>query len=293
MAVLCLAVPGVLAQQPGPDGADSASVSDLRRCQDTLVPPNLPPLMVFQQAAPADTTPAIVEQVDLVAQRIAATVRAAIGGTGDLVPRADSLGAWAGAPVRLPIVMVLHRTQPSSWRIDSASDTVDAKLTALYAGALRTIPPDSLWMVWPDGYAPDSVAFRLLLHAALPHTRPASTHSAMFALYSTTHIVEMPAVVMENQPLPYYPDDAEKHQVLGEVLLAFVIGRDGRADASTIRVLQPTADKLRTSPFAHYYREFVNSATSAVRKFRFYPARKGTCTIRQAVQYPFSFTRPG
>lgn len=288
--MLLLAVPqGAVCQEAGYDGTHNANLSDIRRCQDTLQAVNLGRATIFQQALLADTAPALVAQVDLVAQRIAMAARTALGAAGDAVPAADSLGIWMFAGVNLPFVVVVRRDQPGSWHIDTTSHSLSPKLSDFYEGVLRSIPLDSLWMVWPDGYAADSVAFRLWLAAGPSNGSIVATKHALFAVFSTKAIIEQPALVMEHQSGPHYPFDAEMHRVVGEVLLQFVVTADGRADMKTLKVLQPSEQRLRTSPFEHYYREFTNEAIGAVRHFRFYPARIGTCRVREQVRFPFSF----
>lgn len=280
------------AQQSGYDGVYKPNEIDVRRCVDTLQVGSLTRVTVFQRAVLRDTTAAVRAEVDLVAQRIAAAARSALGASGDAVPDADSLGIWLRGDGRLPLVVVLHREQPGSWRPDTTSDTLSAKVTSLYTAVLRSIPPDSLWMVWPDAYGADSIAFRMTLVAEPVGRSFVASNSSMFAVYRTQGVLEQPALVKQHQVSPRYPYDAEMHRISGEVLLAFVVTAEGRADASTIRVLRPSAEVLRTSPFAHYYAEFVQAAKEALWNMRFYPARIGTCRVREEVQFPFLFAAP-
>ncbi|HEY7894538.1 MAG TPA: energy transducer TonB [Gemmatimonadaceae bacterium] len=289
--LLCAAAAGGSAQQSGSDGADAVATGP-SQCADTLQPANLMRVTVYQEVSAKDTASALVSQLDLVAQRIAIAVRTALGAAGDAVPQADSLGVWMGAGRRLPFVVVVRREGAGSWRRDTNSDTISAKVTNLYAGALRSIPPDSLWMVWPDGYAADSVVFRLMLIAASNTSHLSATTYSLFAVYGTNGLREHPALLMKGQPSPWYPTDAEYRGLVGDVLLQFAIDTQGRADMTTIKVLRPTAATLSTSPFAHFYREFALAAEEAVRHDRFYPARIGTCPVRQLVQFPFSFSKP-
>jgi hypothetical protein len=247
---------------------------------------------IFQQALLRDTTPALLAQVDLVAQRIATAARFALGARGDVVPAGDSLGIWKLGPLRLPFVIIVRRDQPGSWRVDTASRSLSPKLSALYAGVLRAIPPDSLWIVWPDGYAGDSVAFSLLLDGLSPGTSTVMTRNALFAVFRTRALIAKPALVAEHRKPPRYPFDAETRGIVGDVLLQFVVTKDGRADMSSLKVLTPSETLLRTSPFEHYYREFTNEAIAALKTYRFYPAHIGSCAVKQLVQFPFSFAAP-
>jgi len=269
-------------------GASAPNPSDVRGCADTLQARNLTRLTVFQRAVSADTTSAVRAQVDLVAQRIAGAARRALGAHGDAVPAADSLGKWMGSVLRLPFAVVFHRGQPGTWRSDTTSDTISAKVVQLYDRVLHALPPDSLWMIWPDGYAPDSVVFHLTLMSGRGDEARMAEHS-LFAVFSARGILEQPALQKPDQYPPRYPADAKRVELPVTVLLQFVIGSDGRVDPGTLKVLRPTADTLRASSSAHYYQEFVDAAEAAIRNYRFYPARIGGCAVRQLVQFPFVF----
>jgi len=292
IGLLCSGAGAAHAQQATYDGAYSTSSRDARGCSDTLQAANLTRVTIFQHASLRDTTPAVLAQVDLVAQRIAAAARGVLGARRDAIPSADSLGIWTRGVLRLPFVVVMRREQSGAWRSDTTSDTVSAKLVRLYEAVLRAIPPDSLWMIWPDGYSPESVAFRLTLTSGKGDpVRMAEQHS-LFAVFSTRGILEQPALLRQDQAPARYPLDAIQHHISATVLLQFVVGADGRADASTLKVLRPSLDTIGASPFAHYYQEFVDAAETAVRNFRFYPARIGGCAARELVQFPFTFATP-
>ena len=289
VALLCAGVTRVSGQQVTYDTTHDTRSSDIRSCEDTLQAGNLARLTIFQWAALRDTMPAINAQVELVAERIAVAARRALGARHDDIPFVDVFGVWPHRVLRLPFVVVLHREQPGTWRSDTTSDTMSAKLIGFYEHVLRSMPPDSLWMIWPDGYAPDSVEFRLTLMSGKGDVRRMAAESSMFAVFSTKGISEQPALQKEDQYPPRYPPDANRVQLPVTVLLQFVIGPDGRVDLSTLKVLRPTADTLRASPSAHYYQEFVDAAEAAIRNYRFYPARIGRCAVRQLVRFPFVF----
>ncbi len=291
-AALALASPSAVSQAPQFNGIGSVDLSDVWHCTDTINAANLARVTVYQHAALTDTTPAVLSQIDLVSQSIAAAARRALGSAGGSVPVADSMGIWVYDVRHLPFVIVIHRSTSWTWRFDSAADTISAKLTRLYAAVLRAIPQDSLWMVWPDGYRSDSIAFGLDLRPfGEPILRP-TVRTSPFPVFSTAGLSEKPALLKEGQSHPLYPGDALMQRIVGNVLLQFVILADGRADSSTIKVLEPSEETLKTSQFAHYYTEFAQSASRAVRRYRFYPATVGSCPVKQLVQAPFSFLIP-
>lgn len=286
---LCASAAGAAGQQVTHDTTHDTKSSDIRSCEDTLQAGNLTRLTIFQQAALQDTTPAVNAQVELVAERIAVAARSALGARHDDIPFVDAFGVWPRGVLHLPFVVVLHREQPGTWRSDTTSDTISAKVTGFYEHVLSAVPPDSIWMIWPDGYAQDSVEFRLTLISGNGDVRRMAAEHSMFAVFSTKGIAERPALLKENQPPPRFPLDALHQHIAGFVLLQFVIGTDGRADLGTLKVLRPTADTLRASPLAHYYQEFVAASEDAISNARFYPARIGACAVRERVQFPFTY----
>lgn len=264
--------------------------SRLAQCRDTLSPANVVRLTVGQQVELKDTTSAILAQLDLVGERIADAARASLGASGQAIPTGDSLGMLPSAYNAIPIDIVMHREGPWAWR-PGAPDKFPAppKLTAFYARVLGTIPADSLWIVWPDGYQPDSVVFRLVLFGYSQHVPTANRRTSLFSVFTTKGILERPAVATHIAWIEY-PPDANFHHIVGEVLLQFVIDTTGRADAKTIRVLEPTAARMDSSEFATFYTEFIRASRSAVEQSRYSPARLGGCLVREQVQQPFAYS---
>ncbi len=80
-----------------------------------------------------------------------------------------------------------------------------------------------------------------------------------------------------NSP-PYYPDVLRAAHVEGEVLVQFVVGVDGRADTSTVKILKST------------HKLFTDAVTAWLSTGRFVPAEVGGKAVKQLVQMPFQFT---
>ncbi|HEU5480947.1 MAG TPA: energy transducer TonB, partial [Candidatus Tumulicola sp.] len=238
-----------------------------------------------------DTSRAILAQVDLLGWRIVQAVRASLGASGTSVPPGDSFGKWP-LPIRhLPFDIVVRHNRRGSWRMGAAadSDAASPALTALYERALGTIPPDSIWMIWPEGYAPDSLVFRLDLVAFGQPGRLMPDKTSLMAVFSATGVAERPA--LQRQHLyATYPADARRMRIIGNLLLQFVVDTTGRADTQTIRVLRPTPAQVDSSEYPHYLREFIDAARSAIARDRFTPARVGRCAVRETVQLPVSYT---
>jgi hypothetical protein len=257
-------------------------------CLDTLSDANLTRVIVSQRAVLTETNPAILTQGALVSQHIASAARAALGGAGDSLPVGNALGVWRQATEHLPLVIVIHKDGPFSWHRDRGAQTTNAKLAAFYERVLQAIPPDSLWMVWPDGYAADSVAMRLDVMSDNPFENAPSMRATLFPIFTAQGLARTSAAVDVHVDPPY-PQDATADSIAGRVVMAVVIGTDGRADSSTIHVDEPTAAVLAASPMAHYYREFIDASRAVLMRETFRPARIGGCVIRQVVHLSFDY----
>ena len=257
-------------------------------CLDTLSDANLTRVTVSQRAVLTETDPAVLTQGALISQHIAAAARVALGSAGDSLPAGNALGVWRQSLEHLPLAIVIHKDGPFSWHRDGGAQAANAKLTAFYERVLRAIPPDSLWMVWPDGYAPDSVAMRLDIMSDNPYENAPSMRATLFPVFTAQGLARTSAAV-DVRVDPPYPKDAVGDSITGRVSMAVVIGTDGRADSSTIRVDEPSAALLATSPMAHYYREFIDASRAVVMRETFRPARIGGCVIRQVVHLSFDY----
>ncbi|MGH7649661.1 MAG: hypothetical protein ACREND_16220, partial [Gemmatimonadaceae bacterium] len=213
-----------VAQESAFTGIRPRSLPNGSQCRDTLVAANVARFTALQLAVSRDTTAAIVAQLDLVGQRIAEAARTSLGATGQAVPAADSLGMFLNSYTRIPIDIVLRRSGSWTWRlVPPDSNQAPAKVTALYARALQSIPADSMWIVWPDGYAPDSVVLRLELMSYRNMIQfSGRATSAAFAVFTTKGISWTPAFVRRRPPAGY-PPDAVRKRFGANVLLQFMI----------------------------------------------------------------------
>lgn len=88
---------------------------------------------------------------------------------------------------------------------------------------------------------------------------------------------ELPQTLPNTCQAPRYPSALEAARVQGNVLVEFAVDTSGRADASSIRVLNST------------HSGFENNAKAAVETCRFRPARMSgqavRATVRQRIQF--------
>ena len=95
------------------------------------------------------------------------------------------------------------------------------------------------------------------------------------SVFSTAEVDELPELVEDIHLL--YPSQLERAGVDGLVQLQYVVGRDGRVDERTIRVL------------ASSHPAFLLAASQALRDSRFRPGRRGGRPTAVLVQQTFRF----
>lgn len=287
--MLLIATPsGIWSQTASGAATPARAGSASRTCLDTAIDANLTRVTLYQHLWVRDTNAAIVAQVALLSQRIAEVARAALGGASDTaLAAADSFGTWKDELKELPFKIVLHRDAPSTWSVNHPADTVNRKLTALYARVLQSIPPDSLWILWPDGETRDSIPFSIEVMSNYRHQGEAIRQSS-FPI-ATAKSMQFVDAQLTHQAIPHYPDDARLEGISARVLLQFVIDTNGRADPNSIRVIEPSPAVLDTSRFAHFYREFIDVSRDVVVRNRYAPARYGACLVKEGVRVPLAY----
>lgn len=85
----------------------------------------------------------------------------------------------------------------------------------------------------------------------------------------------------DNPAAPFPEDEAQDSVTAGEVVLRFVVDRDGEPALETIEI-------VRASSWS-----FVRSALNALPEQLFEPARVNGCAVAQVIDYPFSFVLKG
>ena len=89
------------------------------------------------------------------------------------------------------------------------------------------------------------------------------------------------AVPLRDNPQPVFPDDEKGDStVTGEVVLRFVVDRDGHPVMETVELMRGTSFS------------FVRAALAALPKQVFSPATIRGCAVSQRVEYPFTFAAP-
>lgn len=105
------------------------------------------------------------------------------------------------------------------------------------------------------------------------------SHRMMTATFPRMPVYD--AQPLATNPAPAFPADALKQGLTaGEVVLRFVVGRDGAPTDDTVELVRGTST------------EFVREAMAVFPRLRFRPAVIHGCAVPQLVDYAFSFIAP-
>lgn len=264
-------------------------------CILAIPPDQLKRTTAYLHATVADTgNPALVVQADLMAQDVAEAMRTRTGGPSEELPFADSVVK----PWSVPAVLIATMHADGSATRRAASQSGDTLATSMLLDAFDKVRKNgSGLIVWPDGYAADSIVVRLMRwpNALTPDGSMRmikATHS-QFGVFRVLEPIERPALAKPNNPAPRYPYSNMVHRVIGSLLLEFVVDSSGSAVPSTMHDVWPRGKPRLTGDLGRYYDDFVESTESAVATWKFYPAAVGNCHVQQIVQLPIKYRFPG
>jgi hypothetical protein len=170
-----------------------------------------------------------------------------MGATSDELPFRDSVVK----PWSVPAVLIATMHADGSATRRAASQSGDTLATSMLLDAFDKVRKNgSGLIVWPDGYAADSIVVRLVLWPTAL-TRDGSmrmikaTHS-QFGVFRILEPIERPALPKPNNPTPSYPYSDLAHHVIGSLLLEFVVDSSGFAVPSTMHDMVGTAPSRRS-----------------------------------------------
>ena len=243
-----------------------------------------------KHVAKLDST--FVLQAGLIAQDVAAQMRKMLGARGEDAPIADGKIAWYSVPSQ--IVVTARRDGSMRWR--GRGFLGDSSATLLLANAFDSARASGdVAMIWPDGFAADSVVMTLGLRPE-PVTQAITYTPGMspikFAAFYLAVPEESPALPVRDNDMPRYPDENERHRVAGQLVMQFVVDTAGKAIPSTIHNVWPEDAPRLTGDEKRYYDAFVSAVSAWNVRMSFTPARVGVCPVKQLVQLPIRFVGP-
>jgi hypothetical protein len=275
--------------------ADSSPAYGRSSCLDTIPASAMTRVPVYAAASPADSTSAsaraALPSADVLTQLAAERVRAMLGASEGKLPAGEPAVTWRGLDAELRLTG--YRDGRYVWTIGGADTTARGRAGAALLGrALAAVQADGELFAWLDGTPGDSAAFVIALHRpdvdragklTLPKLRLAVPVLSVAAPW------DEPAGKIRSNVSPKYPRRPREMNIVGSVILQFVIDTTGRADMSTVRDLWPRDRPRLTGDFGAAYDEFLEAARAALPRYRFTPMRIGGCVVRQRVQLPFEW----
>ena len=295
LGAITLAPRGVDAQN---SLASSPSSAPHASCLDAIPASAMSRVLAYIWAESEDSSATARNAGGLIAESAGDRLRAMLGDSGSTVPRADGRLSWR--QIDGSVRVVLHRT--SGIAVASPADSLADDTTAgaaagnrtgirMVAEATRQLSSEPAMDFWPPGVRGDSLAFRLSL--VTPDVRHDGTVKPLSVAPAVpVFTLEQPwidDVRVVTAVMPHYPDGPHRANVIGSVMLAFVVDSSGRPDSTTLHDMWPPGRPRPTGSAADDYRAFYASAREASLLTTFTPRIIGGCRVGQLVQQPFQF----
>lgn len=246
-----------------------------------------------QSLTTMDTSIVRATELTLLNQRIARAVRATLGGSDTLLPRADSL-AYPDADGSLPVAIVVHRDAPATWHVDAGADSAGARLAKLYGLVLGTMAPNDLWISWPTGATRDAAEVRVQLHTQMFGALNADQSSdKAVPIFRTLHPVDPNGPPVLARGGPFVPSSHIANGRVGwRVVMEATIDADGNVEKTTVHDVRSLASASDSAHFDDDYKKLVDAARQAILHSKYVPAHHNGCAVEQAVQQSF-YVNPG
>jgi hypothetical protein len=263
------------------------------RCTAALTAADMRSKSVYLDARMAPQTDAtLTSQADLIASDVASVLRTQLGGSDSAAPDIGQKIKWYSIPAEL--ILVAREDGSMTWRGTSLSG--DAGAVALLSTAMDSARRHgSAVMLWPEGFAADSIVLRLSLLPKLfapQPSPPAATGTRMrFLVFTMLAPLETPALPKGDLNIKY-PTYNEQHRVTGQTITQFVVDTNGKAVMSTFRDVWPANKPRLSGALEGYYADFIRAVREGVAAETFSPAHTGSCITPQVVQLPVNFAAP-
>lgn len=294
--VLVFAVPQRLTGQPvsSRDTVSMTAAPPTGACANPVGRDSVADVMLSQRIATQDASARLPASMATFEQRLAERVRMALGGSVDSMPYFDALGTADQVAGVVPLVLVLHRRKPPTWRVDSAAAATPLAIADIYTTALRDLSADPPPIKWPDGLADDSTEMSVTL---VPHRINRTTGklgpierlvgSPVLWMHDAVDADQPP--VLRRPAFPTLPHDAQHSRILETVVLDAIVDANGHAESASIRDVPELAVASDSTHFEHYHEEFVAAARQAILESWFFPARASGCAVAAMVRLPYTF----
>jgi hypothetical protein len=240
------------------------------------------------------TDAAFTLQAALMAQDVAAELRALVDSTHSAMPNADGMLAWYTVPAQ--IVVTVHGDGTETWRVKSVEG--DSSAARMLGAAFDSAQAHgSARILLPEGARADSMLVRLSLtpkYQGYQEEIPAHARRGMkFGVFYLSEPDVTPAVPKRNWRAPKYPSENESRRVGGNLLMQFVVDSTGRTVPNSYRDLRPENRPPLAASEIDAHNAFVRSVNAWYTTITFEPMRLGGCPVKQMVELPLEFAPPG
>lgn len=280
--------------------APSVAAAPAKACIDTLSEGAMRRVAVYLTPElrrdapwrPDNTPPYFHQSAGLLAQDIAARLRAAIGDSAGALPRGEPRLTWRALDGQLHVV--LYRDGHVRV-VDTLGADPSREGLSLVARTAEQVDASPEPQPWPDGVAADSlpIVFRLVAPGFDREGRVRElSERPLVPVFSVMHPWTEPVRLRHGVP-PHYPEKALYGGAEGRVIMRFVVDSSGRADPATVEDSWPANVPRQTGDEGRYYRDFVSAVRRSILDSSYEPALVGGCPVRQQAQQPaeFSFRR--
>lgn len=244
-----------------------------------------------QRLTTIDVTTVRAGELIALNHRIAGAVRATLGVSDTLLPRADTLNYPEDDGV-LPITIELHRDAPATWHADSAADSADARFVRLYDLVLSTMAPNALRIAWPSDAARDSAEIRVRVRKQVFGGLVDHPAQPAVLIYKALHPIDPNGSPVLARSGDFIPSYHVLNGVAWRVVMEATIDPDGSVEKKSVHDVPSMASASDSAHFDYSYRKIVDAARQAMLHSKYVPAHRNGCAVEHVVQQSF-YVNPG
>lgn len=238
-----------------------------------------------------DVTTVRAEELIALNHRIAGAVRATLGVSDTLLPRADTLD-YPEDDGMVPLSIVLHRDAPATWRVDSSADTANARFAHLYDLVLGAMAPNDLRIAWPTGATRDSAEIRVRVRKQVFGGLTDHPTQAAILIYKALHPIDPNGSPVLARGGSFIPSYHVMNGVAWRVVMEATVDADGNVEKKSVHDIPSLASASDSAHFDYSYKKLVDAAREAMLHSRYVPAHHNGCAIEHSVRQSF-YVNPG
>ncbi len=223
--------------------------------------------------------------------RVAAAVRATLGASDTLLPRADTLDYPEDDGI-VPLTIVLHRDAPATWHVDSSADTADARFVRLYDLVLGSMAPNDLRIAWPTNATRDSAEVRVRVRKQVFGGLTDHPAQPAVLIYKALHPIDPNGPPLVARSGAFIPSNHLMNGVAWRVVMEATIDAEGNVEKKSVRDIPSLASASDSAHFDYAYKKLVDAAREAMLHSKYVPAHRDGCAVEQAVRQSF-YVNPG